>query len=83
MQLVLKMMHAHPPVPAGRKFTYTRYFLFHWPKELSKIGSSISLSGNMHPQITSGNSPLILWEIGLRTFTNPDAKIMRLHPTKI
>jgi hypothetical protein len=37
-------------------------------------GSPISLSGNLHPQITSRNSPLILQEIELHSFANPVVK---------
>jgi hypothetical protein len=33
-------------------------------------GSSISLLGNLHPQLTLRNSPLVFREIGLRTFVN-------------
>jgi hypothetical protein len=47
-----------PSQPTGRKSTHTGSFLFHWPKELSTLGSSISLLGNLHPQITLSNSPL-------------------------
>jgi hypothetical protein len=53
---------------------HTGSFLFYWLEELSAIVSSISLSGNLYPQITSINSPFILQEIGLHNFMNPVVK---------
>jgi hypothetical protein len=66
----------HPSQHAGRKSTHTGSFLFHWPEELSTLGSSISPSGNLHPQITSRNFPFILREIGLCDFANPVIKCL-------
>jgi hypothetical protein len=63
------MMHATPQ-PTGREVHVNRIFLPSLARRALGIGSSISLSGNLHPQLTSRNSPLILREVGLRTFTN-------------
>jgi hypothetical protein len=54
----MECSQGQPSQPAGQKSTHTGSFFFHWPEELSTIGSSISLSGNLHPQITSRNFPL-------------------------
>jgi hypothetical protein len=64
------------PNPQVGKSMHTGSFFFHWPEELSTIGSSISLLGNLHPQITLRNSPFTLWEIGLRNFVNPVIKCL-------
>jgi hypothetical protein len=45
-------------------------------------GSSISLSGNLHPQQTLTGSPLYTWEIGLRNFANPVVKRWSLESPK-
>jgi hypothetical protein len=45
-------------------------------------GSSISLSGNLHPQQTLMGSPLCTWEIGLRNFANPVVKRWSLESPK-
>jgi hypothetical protein len=45
-------------------------------------GSSISLSGNLHPQQTLMGSPLYTWEIGLRNFANPVVKRWSLESPK-
>jgi hypothetical protein len=45
-------------------------------------GSSISLSGNLHPQQTLTGSPLYTWEIGLRNFANPVVERWSLESPK-
>jgi hypothetical protein len=63
-----------PSQPAGRKSMHTGSFLFHWPEELSTIGSSISLLRNLHPQQNLVRISLRTWEIGLHDFANPVVK---------
>jgi hypothetical protein len=48
----------NPPQPAGRKVHVHRIFSLTLARRAFGNGSSISLSGNLHPQLTSRNSPL-------------------------
>jgi hypothetical protein len=43
-------------------------------------GSSISLSGNLHPQQSLVGSPLYTWEIGLRDFANQWSSVGLSNP---
>jgi hypothetical protein len=46
-----------PPQPVGRKVHVHRIFFLTLARRAFSNGSSISLSGNLHPQLTSRNSP--------------------------
>jgi hypothetical protein len=46
------------PQPAGQKVHVHRIFSLTLARRAFANGSSISLSGNLHPQLTSRNSPL-------------------------